>query len=455
MSIKVHVKSTLSLAVLIAALSGCEASSGPKGTESNGRAAISANDRVTAGACVRKTLKLVTEQPGRVAPFEETPVFSKIAGYVESVHCDIGDHVKTGDMLVKLSVPEYVNELEQKRGLLAQAEAEVKQSEAALLALEAAVNSAKALVAQAESSVGRTEADQVRWTSEQERMQRLVKSGSVTSQLAEEATSQFRSAEAAKQEAQANVQSAQARLAEAVANVARARADVVATAARVRVAEANVQQAETMLKYTELRAPFDGVVTSRTIDTGHYVHPANSSASKPLLVVASTHQVRVFVDIPESEAGFVNAGYGDSQAGDSAVIRAQASNNLTLTGHITRSSWSLSDQNRSLTAEIDLPNENNSLLPGAYVTVSILLEQRNDVLTLPITAIVRDGESTRCCLVVGGKIVFRPIELGLRVKDEVEVTSGLDGTETVVLARAGSLVEGQSVDVIEKSAEKK
>ncbi len=99
-------------------------------------------DRVTAGPAVRKTMQLFTEQPGRVVAYEEAPVLSKLAGYVESVHFDIGDKVTKGQVLVRLRAPEYNDQVEQKRGLLAQADAHVKQAEAALVAAEAAASSA-------------------------------------------------------------------------------------------------------------------------------------------------------------------------------------------------------------------------------------------------------------------------------------------------------------------------
>ncbi len=155
-------------------------------------------DRVTAGAPTKKTLQLFTEQPGRVVAFEETPILSKLPGYVESVQFDIGDKVTKGQVLMRIHAPEYKDQLEQKRGLLGQAEAQVKQAQAALVAAEAASNSSKSMVAQAEAGVGRTDAEYARWDSELKRIQQLVSKGSVTPKLADETSSQFQSAEAAR-----------------------------------------------------------------------------------------------------------------------------------------------------------------------------------------------------------------------------------------------------------------
>ncbi len=205
-----------------------------------------------------------------------------------------------------------------------------------------------------------------------------------------------------------------------------------------------------MLTYTELTAPFDGFVTSRHVDAGHYVQPAGASNAQPLMTIANVSKVRVFVNIPESEAAWVDSGFGKANAGDLATILSPSLPNGKVDARVTRTSLQLDPQSRSLSAEIDLDNSDLKLLPGAFVTTKLLLEKREDVLTLPIGAIVKAADGTKCCTVVDGKIQYRPIELGLRVGDEVEIKSGLEGSETVVLMRAGSLQVGQPVDVIVK-----
>lgn len=407
-------------------------------------------DRVTAGPPVRKTLQLFTEQPGRVVAFEETPILSKLPGYVGTVHFDIGDKITKGEVLVRIHAPEYSDQLEQKRGLLGQAEAQVKQADAALVAAEAAANSSKSMIAQAEASVGRTDAEYARWDSELKRMQQLVSKGSVTPKLADETLSRFESADAARKEALASIESAKSRQSEAEANILTAKADIEAAQAKLKVAQSDIAQAETMLTYTALVAPFDGFVTSRHVDAGHYVQPAGSNNAKPLMTVANVSKVRVFVNVPESEAVWVDAGYGNADSGDPVTILSPSLSKGKIESRVTRTSLQLDPQSRTLSAEIDLDNNDFKLLPGAFVTTKMLLEKRENVLTLPTGAIVKAADGTKCCVVVDGKIQYRPIELGLRAGDDVEIRSGLDGSETVVLLRPGSLQAGQSVEIIGK-----
>ena len=440
----------LGLATAMLVMAGCKPNGLPESTSEKAAVAGQPLDRVTAGPPVKKTLQLSTEQPGRVMAFEETPILSKLPGYVESVRYDIGDRVRKGQLLMQIRAPEYSDQLQQKRGLLGQVEAQIKQAEAALVAAEAAANSSKSLVAQAEASVGRTDAEYARWNSELKRIEQLVSKGSVTPKLADETTSKFKAADAARKESQANIDAAKARQREAEANILTVKADIEAAHAKCKVAQADVAQAETMLSYTELTAPFDGVITSRHADTGHYVQPAGSSNSMPLLTIANVEKVRVFVSVPESEAVWVNAGFDNVQAGDLVTILSPSLPDGKIESRVTRMSPQLDPQSRALTVECDIENSELKLLPGAYVTTKIVLEQRENVWTLPIGAIVKTAEGTRCCVVQDGKIEQRAIQLGLRVGDEVEIQSGLEGNETVVLLRASTLQPGQSVEVISK-----
>lgn len=433
---------------LLCLIAGCNSWESDKPAVKGETAATSSLDRVTAGNPVRKSLQLFTEQPGRVVAFEEAPILSKLAGYVASVYFDIGDKVEKGQILLRIHAPEYQDQLEQKRGLVAQAEAQMEQAQAALGAAEAASYSSKSIVVQVEAGVGRADAEYARWDSELKRIQQLVSKGSVTPKLADETSSRFRSADAARNEALANVESAKALQREAEAKILTAQADIEAAKARLKIAQSEIAQAETMLAYTQIAAPFDGYVTSRHVDSGHYVQPAGASSSMPLMTIANIRKVRVFVNVPEGEAGWVDAGFGSSDIGDPVTILSPSLPNGRIESRVTRTSFQLDPQSRSLSVEIDLDNDNFKILPGAFVTTRLLLEQRENVLTLPTGAILTGSNGTKCCLVVDGKIQHHPIELGLRVGDEVEIKSGLDGNQVVVLQRANSLQDGQAVEII-------
>lgn len=394
---------------------------------------------VLAGSPVRKTLVLTTTQPGRIEAFENTPLHAKVSGYVREVLVDIGDRVEKDQTLVRLFVPELEDEKRQKQALVAQAQAEVGQARAAQKAAEAGLTSAQASIDQAKAGTARTEAEYERWRAESSRVDALAATGSITQKVADETRNQARAADAARQETTAAIRSAEAAAAEAQAGIEKAKADVVAAEARLTVAKADLARVETMLAYTELRAPFAGVVTKRAVDTGHFV-PQGGTAG-PLAAVARTDRVRVFLEVPELEAAKVDTG-------DPAAVQVQALDGLEVLGEVTRTAWSLDVANRALPTEIDLDNTSGRLRPGMYATATIRLEQRESVLTLPAAAIARQPEGAFCFILRNGKAVRTPVTLGLRVGGEWEVVSGLSGGETVALAKADTLQDGQPVEPV-------
>jgi RND family efflux transporter MFP subunit len=423
------------LAVLTAA-SGCSHESGANAAD----APTPAIDRVVAGPPVRKTLVLTTTRPARIEAFELTPLFAKLAGYVGEVRVDIGDTVKKGQPLVLLRMPELEIEVAQKQALVKQGEAEVKQAEAVAAAARAAAETAAAQVGKSRAGVSGAEADAQRWSAEHNRIKQLASSGSVTQKLVDETASQLAAAQAAREQAIAVVTSAEASAREATALIAKAEADHDAAEARLGVARADLAGAKTMLSYATLAAPFDGVVTQRSVDTGHFVQPS-SGASRPLLTVARTDKFRVWFDVPELEAGQVDLG-------DPVALNVQALAGEPIAATVARTSWSLDPANRSLRAEADLLNKDPRLRPGLYGTATIELARRENALTLPNTAIIRDGRRAFVNEVRTGKISRRPFKLGLRSGGDVEVLEGVDETAIVVHIRGESLSEGQSVEVI-------
>jgi len=414
-------------------------------TASPASAASSKNlDRVSTGTPPRKSLKLFTTQPARIQPYERSPLASKLSGYVGEVLVDIGDAVKANQPLLRLEMPELKDDVRQREALVAQATAEVSQAESQLQATKAVAESKKVGVAVAEAGVGRSEGDYERWAAETNRIKELSNRGSVTAKLFEETNNQLRSADAGRREATALVLAAKAAVNEAAANVAKAEADLVAALAKTRVTEADLAKSQTILSYTEVRAPFDGVITQRAVDKGQYV---TGGTEKPLLVVDRTDKLRVVVDVPEMDAPLVTAG----ENGDAVILKVQSLSGREFSGKISRTGWAYDEANHSLRTEIDVANSDAVLRSGMYASASILLDQRDDVLTLPLAAIIREGNSVFCYVVVGGKIERRPLQLGLRSGDDVEIISGLNPTDKVVLARAAGLQVGQEVSVIESA----
>jgi RND family efflux transporter MFP subunit len=426
-------------AALVVACAGCNRSVGAP-DENRQAASSSSVDRVTAGKPQRKTMRLETAQPGQIDAFEETPIHPKVSGYVSKVLVDIGDRVEKDQMLAKLSVPELEADLLHTEALVSQAEAGIKKAQAAVRAMEAAANTAETQIRQAEAAVARTAAQHERWKSEHRRISELADRGSVTNKLVDETLNQLKAAEAAQHEAEAAVDSAKAAFAQSQADTEKAKSEGAAAVAEVEVAKAAQAKAKAMLAYTEIKAPFRGVVSQRDVDTGHFTQATRGADARPLFVVSQSDIVRVFVDVPELESAWVDAG-------DAAIVQVQALRNKETKAKVTRTGWTLSSANRSLRTEIDIPNEKHELRPGMYATVRITLDERPDALVLPTSAVIYADSEAFCHTVEDGKIARRPIKLGIRSGGDVEVLEGLAGDETVVLLQPASFAPGQAVEV--------
>jgi RND family efflux transporter MFP subunit len=401
---------------------------------------------VMAGKPARKTLALMTTQPARIEALEQAPIHSKIASYVGEVLVDFGDKVKKDQPLLKLLAPEIEAEVAQKRALVEEARARLLQAEAGAKAAEAAVNTANAKAVQAEAASERAKSDLARWQSEYSRIGQLVTGGSVNRQLADETQQKLGAAEAAMKEALAAIAAARALASQSQAEAAKAASDVTAAAAQVRVAEANLAQSAAMQGYLTIKAPFDGVVTSRRVDPGHFVQPATSAAT-PLLVVARSDKMRVFVAVPEMESAFVDLT-------DPVTLEVQSMRGAEFKGTVSRTSFALDADNRSLNTIIDIDNASGRLRPGLYATAKILLQEQKDALTLPAAAVVRQGKEAFCYRLIGGKATKTPIQLGIKVGDDFEVTGGLSDNDSVILNKATSLKDGQSVEVLKAETKK-
>ncbi len=386
----------------------------------------------------RATVRRVTEQPGQVRAFEETPVFAKISGYVRVVHKDIGDAVEQDEVLAEVWIPELEDELRQKESLVTQAKADHAQAEAAIRAARAAVATARAKVAEAEAATKRSDGEYERWKAELARIEKLASEKAIQPKVADETRNQFRAAEAGRDENAARIASAHAGVEESEAKLEKARADADAATARVTVAEADRQRTQTLLGYTRIPAPFAGVVEQRNVDTGHFI-PA-SGTTQPLFVVVRSDPVRIFVHVPEMEAPGVSPG-------SPARMRIQALGDEDFEGSVTRSSWALDPTTRTLRTEIDVPNPDGKIRPGMYAYATIVLEEHKGVLTLPTSAIVKQADQKYVCCVTAGKIARKPVRTGLEDGARIEIVSGLDGDEAVIPSNAASLKDGQPVQV--------
>ncbi|HLJ92923.1 MAG TPA: efflux RND transporter periplasmic adaptor subunit [Gemmataceae bacterium] len=411
----------------------------------------------------RSTLRRTVTQPGYIQGYEQTPLFSKIAGYVQKLNVDIGDRVSKEMVLAELYVPEMEVDLAQKNALVSQAEAEVRQAKEMVLVAESDFHSAEAKVQAAQAIRQRAEAQLQRDQSRYERLAQAGRSGTIGKEDVEENRLTAETSRAALAEVEAQVRSAEADRNASKAKWAKSKVDVTVAAAHLEVAQQNRAQVQTMLGYRTIRAPFDGVVTQRPVDTGHFVQPATGPNSQPLFVVVRTDLLRIRVEVPEVDAAWV-------EQGSPATFRIPVLPSYAYSGKVMRTSWSVDRTAHTLLAEIDVSDPNGKLRAGMYVNASITVERPN-VLTLPASALITEGDvnqgyRTFCFLVENGKAWRVPVEMGARDSRRVEVLKkqmrpakdgeqgswqAFTGTEEIVQDHIGSLTDGQPITTARSS----
>lgn len=401
-----------------------------------------------------RTLQKIVEQPGRIEGFEQTPLYSKLPGYVKKWTADIGDVVKEGQVLAELYIPETEEELKQKEAAVGLTTAQVEEARKAFAAAKANIEKTEAGIKQAEASKTRASANLLRWRTELARQRSLV-GGAVAQSELDITTDAFRAAEAAMIEADAAIDFSKAAKTAASADADKAEAQVLVAQAQLQLSEADRRRVAALLAYTKITAPFAGIVTKRQVDTGHFVQaPSGTTATsvQPLFNVVRTDPVRIFVDVPEVDAPFVDKGMP-------AVIRVQSLQEQELSAPVVRVSWALDTLTRTLRAEIDLPNGEGRLRPGMYVTAKITMT-RDKAMSIPTTAVAVQNDQTYVLVVENGKAKRVKVRLGLRTKGFVELLSKLEpardpsqparwirftGEESLVGANLAAIEDGQAI----------
>jgi multidrug efflux pump subunit AcrA (membrane-fusion protein) len=412
---------TLCSAIVVTALvcaPGCRHSE--HGGASSGAKADGAKNEAgkTAGITIvrpeRRDIQMRVVQPGTIQAFEETPVYSRIAGYVEKYRYNIGDRVKSGDILIDMWIPDYVEQHGQKSAAVKMAEVQIRVSQSALRAADAKVETAKARILSAEAGVKRAEATYTRWESEYKRLEQLVKSRVLDVQVRDETYRQFEEAIAARDQASAMVSEATSARDQAAADRDRAAVDVESARTALLVAQAQEREARVNVEYGQIKAPYDGVITQRNVSPGDYLEPGGGTNGRPLFVLEQIDPVRVFVGVPELASFFIHEG-------DTALIRFQALAGAQREGKVVRTGFSLNPSTRTLQTEIDVPNADGHLHPGWYVTVTIAID-RKQVWTLPSSAIGFQGQQNYYVyLEEDGKPVRTPVIIGASDDTRTEI----------------------------------
>jgi RND family efflux transporter MFP subunit len=337
---------------------------------------------------------------GEFKPFQDVDVHAKVAGYIRQIYVDVGDHVKAGQTLAVLEVPELA--------------AQLSSAEAAARAAQEQIHKAQGDVQRAQSSHTAAHSAYVRLKQAADSRAGLV--------------------------AQQEVDEAQAKDLETEGQTASAEAELAFAKEQLQVSQANQKQYSAMANYTRIVAPFAGVITNRYADTGALIAAGTSSSTQaiPVVRLAQTSKLRLVLSIPESEVAQIHLG-------DAVKVRVQALDK-EIEGRISRFADSLDRQTRTMETEIDFDNRAGRLISGMYTETRVSLRDTKNALTIPLQSVSRNGDDATVLAVNAENVVQeRKVRLGVEDSTRIEVLSGLTEGERVIIGNRSEYHSGQKI----------
>ena len=438
--------------------------------------------------------------PGTITAADQTGINARANGYLRKWYVDIGDHVKAGQVLALIETPDTDQQVLQARAQAEGSAASVQQSRANLSRSGASYQQAKTDLARAKAAVAQgqqaTSQQRAQVKSAQasaalakitaDRYAFLVKQGAIDQQNADQQATAYKTSQAnvealqaalsageanvvalqqAVHSSEANVKAfedgiraSQSALDAAQANAQASKSGIGAASATLSSNQANLQRFNVLQGFQKVVAPFDGIITARNAEVGALVSAAGSvatsggdessasggaSATGALFTISRTDTVRIFVSVPQQFVDLL-------QPGQSADVLIQSLGSKPFRGKIARNASALDTQSRTLSTEIRVANTKGLLRPGMFADVTFDVHQPRSEWRIPDTALLSDAEGTRVALVTPDKkIHFQPVVIGRDYGKEMDVTSGLNGDETLVASPNLALQEGMTVRTID------
>jgi RND family efflux transporter MFP subunit len=209
--------------------------------------------------------------------------------------------------------------------------------------------------------------------------------------------------------------------------------------ANLEAADANVRRLRQLLEFNQVVAPFDGVVTQRNIDVGDLVNAGNGGTGQALFAVARVDPLRLYVYVPQTYAHQI-------KIGDAVTVTLAERVGEEYRGTIARTARAIDTSTRTMQVEIRVPNPDGALITGSYVQVMLPINVNAQALVVPTNVLLFRPEGPRAALVdAGGRVHLSSVRLGTDFGTTVEVLSGLNATDRVVLNPADSLADGDVV----------
>lgn len=342
---------------------------------------------------------------GVFQPFQEIDVHGKVSGYIRHINVDIGDRVRQGQTLAVLEVPEL--------------EAEVAGAQAGITQTQQNIARLGSEVAREKASYAAVHANYERLKEASDQQPGLV--------------------------AQQELDDALARDQSAASQVEAAKSAVAAAQGQLGVSRAENLRVSSMEHYATIVAPYSGVVTMRYADTGALI-PAGTAEGLNQAVVrlAQSDVLRLRMPVPERDVPFVHEG-------SVVTVHVQATGQQ-FPGTVVRFTRDVSNATRTMMTEVDIKNPDLTLTPGMYADVTFNLQQKDNALIIPASAVIQGDEPSVMLVDSSNRVQKRPVVLGISNGNSQEITSGLNPGDRVIIGGLSTLQPGEQVTPQEAKA---
>jgi multidrug efflux pump subunit AcrA (membrane-fusion protein) len=339
--------------------------------------------------------------PGTITAVVEAPIYARASGYISKRYVDIGDRVRTGQLLALIDAPDLDQQVDQARAALLQAQSVLGQNQAQLKLASVTT----------------------------ERYRVLVAKGVLSRQDGDTQEANF-------EVAQANVKAAEN---------------------SVTGAHANLDRLLKLQSYEKVTAPFNGIVTVRNVDVGTLIsangggqgnagNPGATSQGGPMFSVAQSDRMRVFIGIPEAYSAFV-------KVGDTSDVAIGSLPGQKFMGKITRTSGSVDPGTRTLLTEVQIDNGEGKLLPGMYGVITFENVRTAPPLVIPSDALISRAQGNMVAVVRDNIVHLQAITVGRDYGAQLEVLSGLNEGDSVAINPSDVAREGAKVTPHEAPAQ--
>lgn len=361
-------------------MAGC--SSNKSAADDLGNAPVAPIVKVT-----RRNLSDKLEIASEFLPFQEIDVYAKVSGYIQDLYVDWGTHVRAGQLMAVLEIPELEQQVDHDQAAVQEAQEDLKR---------------------AQSSYAVAHVTYQRLVGVQKAQPELI--------------------------SQEDIDVAQGKDLETNAAVSAAEQAQLA-------AKSALEKDKTLYAYSHLTAPFAGVVTQMYAYTGALLPAGTTSniGNSALCHLSQNDLLRLVIPVPERAVP-------DVHIGQTVAVNVSGLNK-TFNGKVVRVSDQIDLSTRTMHTEVQVPNPNYELVPGMYASVELPLHTAADVLSLPIQAVRRTTEGKGTVLYVGpdNRVQPREVKMGLEGANWVEIVSGLQEGDSVIFGEQSSFTPGQLV----------